>query len=183
MDITSKYFCTSSTHESCNHDWDKETKAIMQIIEEISKPNPYIGDTSLGIRPRQEESVDEKDLMIAQLMQQLRLTQDSSESYWQNKLMRNFQNTSLGRETLGQQRFVTDFSNRNVLIELKNQRDIRTAIGQVSEYMDIKRRQGHPMWLSYILLFGDLKKWTPSLWHDRKKLCEKHGIALRWLCL
>lgn len=181
--MTSKYFCRASTHESCMHDWDNETRRIIKIIEQISMHDPYNVTVDARLNVLQGETLDEKDLLIAQLMQQLRLTQDSSESYWQTQLMKHFKDTSLRRETLGHQRFVTDLSNRNVLIELKNQRDIRTAIGQVSEYVELKKRQGHPTWFAYILLFGDLKKWTPNLWHDRKKLCEKHGIALRWLSL
>lgn len=180
--ITSKYFCLNDLHEKCQHDWDVETGTILSIINTISTTEPFDSD-GIDTKSNTNNEDDEKDIIIARLLNELRMTRECSESYWQQKLASQFKHTSMKREILGHHRFVTDLSNANVLIEVKNQKDVRTAIGQVGEYKDIKRELGHPTWFVYILLFGDLRKWSPQLWRDRSKLCAKHGIRLRWLSI
>jgi len=178
--VTSKYFCDRLTHQSCHHDWSTDVQLVKQLIDDVTVDNPF--ETTVTRLPDDSESdADDKDILISQLLEQLRLTQETSESYWQQRLTKVLCGTSLRREVLGNRRFVTDFSNPSVLIELKNQRDIRTAIGQVSEYMSLKKNAGHPVWFSYILLFGNLQKWTLMLWKEREALCATHGIILRWL--
>ena len=180
--VTSKHFCQQSTHHACAHDWSKELQYILELINDVTVEDPFSTShptiESVGV-----DFSDARDIIIAQLLEQLKLTQDTSESYWQQRLAQTFRQTDLKRETLGVRRFVTDFSNRSVLIELKNQKDVRTAIGQISEYRNIKKRAGHPVWFSYIMLFGDLQNWTPALWKERQALCAQHGIILRWLKL
>lgn len=178
--VTSKYFCDRLVHKDCIHDWDADVVLIKQLIDDVTVDDPFHKPTTnVTCNPE----ADEKDKIIAQLLDQLRLTQETSESYWQQRLAKVLCKTSLRREVLGSRRFVTDFSNPSVLIELKNQKDIRTAIGQVGEYMSIKKKAGHPVWFAYILLFGNLQKWTSELWKERQDLCARHGITLRWLKL
>lgn len=177
--VTSKYFCNHLVHQYCDHDWDPDTLLIKQLIDEVTVDNPF--NMVVNRAPCNTDESDDKDILILQLLEQLRLTQESSESYWQQRLVKVFCKTTLRREVLGSKKFITDLSNDTFLIELKNQRDIRTAIGQTGEYMEYKKRAGHPLWFSYILLFGSLEKWTPTLWRERLSLCARHGIILRWL--
>ena len=109
------------------------------------------------------------------------MTKEHSEAYWQRKLQSALGDTTLQRETLSSHRFVTDLSNRNVLIEIKHHKDFRTAVGQVGDYLHYKRQKGDPTWFVYIILFGDIRqKWRRELWEDRLQMCEKDGIILRF---
>lgn len=81
------------------------------------------------------------------------------------------------RQTL-RHNFVTDLSNAQVLIEIKHERNFRTAFGQIADYaisMD------NTLWFKYILLFGDPRQWSTELWEDRCAICEAAGISLRWM--
>lgn len=179
---SSKYFCAKKLHQFCSHDWTIETKTILQLIDSVSTDNPF---QDMFRRPDVVASdanlTDEKDLIILNLMQQLKMTEYTSEGFWQRKLQNIFKNTSLRREIISTQKYVTDFSNKDVLIELKNQKDVRTAIGQINEYRAYKNDRGDAVWFSYILLFGSLHRWTAQLWFDRVQLCADQGIILRYL--
>ena len=180
---TSKYFCLQRTHDDCAHDWDPLTRHILATIDTFTTATPWAEQQDT----MEHMMEDDKDRLIRQLMQELQMTKEHSESYWQHKLQAALDHgpfpVTLHRETLSKHRFITDLSNRNFLIEIKHQKDYRTAVGQVCDYVQYKRReQGDPVWFVYILLFGDLqKRWTVDLWQDRQRFCQANGILLRWL--
>ena len=171
--VTSKHFCTRSNHFSCHHDWDHHTPEIRQTIISLTVDTlPYETFTQLA-----QKDEDEKDKLIRELLGELALTRKQSEAYWQRKLQGALAHTSIGRQKLTRHRFVTDLSNADILIEIKNQKDFRAAFGQIADYSARSSRAS----LKYILLFGESRHWDQSLWLDRRAICSRHGIDLRWL--
>ena len=181
--MISKFFCDLSTHDECSHDWDHDTKNIIDTITSMTTNDPFCPHNT-GTLDISHLDEYKKDKLLKTLMDELSMTREHSEAYWQRKLQNQvFENdgsSTLRREILSNSKFVTDLSNRNVLIEIKHHKNFRSAVGQIGDYTYHKKKKNDPLWLVYILLFGDVKRhWTTELWHDRRHFCKQNGIILR----
>lgn len=179
--MRSKYFCAKNTHELCDHDWDVNTSRIIKTIDECTLQSDELTKVCM---PEQHTTGDEKDQIIIQLLKDLEIAKCHSESFWQKKLVQylNKNDARMCRSYLKRHHFVTDLSSEHVLIEIKHEKDFRTAVGQIADYNEVLSRQRqNTIWFRYILLFGDRKKWSTELWVDRSRICSRVGIILRWL--
>lgn len=182
---TSKYFCQAPIHLHCSHDWDQNTTTIVNTIGDLSISDLDHHVKELYDHDDDREHEDDKDLLIIQLMKELQIAKCHSESYWQRKLFDalNANGAQINRRFLKKHKFITDLSSDHVLIEIKHEKDFRTAVGQIADYAEMLRQQqqNKSIWFKYILLFGNRHHWSQELWRDRQRLCARAGIILRWL--
>lgn len=175
--FTSKYFCKQASHNECEHDWDSNTARILKVLDHLTS-DCHLNNICIA-------NDDEKDRLIQVLLQELYVTRQSSESYWQKKIQPALHDAGakMSRRYLSKHRFVTDLSSDHVLIEIKHAKDFRTAFGQVADYTEsMKKDKNCPtIWFKYILLFGNFSNWSADLWQDRKDICDRAGICLRRL--
>jgi hypothetical protein len=93
-----------------------------------------------------------------------------TEAFYQNNLSKLF---GISHEYLANG-WITDLSNDDILIEIKNVKHLREAIGQIIQYSTFR-----PKAKKIICLFGTLPNETTM--QANVKVCEKLNIDLIWL--